>query len=233
MISNEIEFNVISGSKDIRSELMTPGAPNAVMMQKLLEKSITAAIGVDRLGLYGGARFARIGDPMGFREARADPNYDVRHGRLRGDQSFHQPAVTLATHKDRLVGYAHAAGNVSGSNAAVRFLKHHGHARNYTWFREIAVDPEYQHQGIGAGLGALTLMSVDPDLRNPVSAHVITEAPAVNAFFDSLPDELKVVRDEEAGPDLGEGMEPLRVRPIVIPDSRMLFVRLNAIASGQ
>lgn len=112
-------------------------------------------------------------NPVSFANSRINPMEGVYSGRLHPDQSFSKPIATFAFKGEDLVGYAYSANNVSG-NITQQAIKRLRGNKNYVWFREIAVHPDYRRMGIARTLGYLSLQERKP--KQPVTAYVWEEA---------------------------------------------------------
>lgn len=114
-----------------------------------------------------------------YRERRRCPN---TLNRFTGNY-YLRPRVAVAyvdndTRYPEAVGYAWAMDNISGTRKPTRALKTALHIARIkpAWFtfRDIAVDPEYQGNGVASTLALLLLETARPG--QPVSAFVHTEA---------------------------------------------------------
>jgi GNAT superfamily N-acetyltransferase len=112
-------------------------------------------------------------NPVEFANSRINPMQAVYSGKLRPDQSFSKPIATFAYEDEKMVGYAYSANNVSG-NITQQAIKRMRGNKNYVWFREIAVHPDYRRQGIARTLGYLSLQ--ERKTKQPVTAYVWEEA---------------------------------------------------------
>lgn len=127
-------------------------------------------------------------DPERYYLGHLDPNIEVNR-RKRGDQSYRDPVVAVAMEGIRIVGFGYAADNVSWKIRGMLNLpekkglfdltfidrleekrKYHGTHRRYLAIGELAVHPDYQHQGLGTKIVRKLLEQADED--QPVSAYV-------------------------------------------------------------
>ncbi len=160
--------------------------------------------------MLGNGTFAR------YVESRIDPNSEVGKT-FNDDQSYWAPRVAIAFRRDdpnqKPIGYAYAAGNVSGSRKIVRAAKHIMPSKNYLWMREIAVDPDHQRRGIAKELGRTLLRDAMP--FRAVSTYIWPgETPGLQHALETL---RFVPQDEQYVEVFGEGSYRIRQVRMVAP----------------
>ncbi len=129
-------------------------------------------------------------DPILFYNSHVDPNSEVGH-RYNANQSYTSARVAVATStsESKPLGFAYTADNVSWSLRSKLHLppkalgidltfidrreeqrKLEGTEKRYLWYRETAVRPEYQRQGIAIQMGRALLQEADE--LQPVSTYI-------------------------------------------------------------
>jgi len=171
-------------------------------------------------------------DPATFREARLNPLVDVRAGRLREGQ-FAKPLVALAYRPDGMpIGYAYSADNTSGGSRLERILKMRTPpvvpvpkigGKRYVWFREIAIDPEFQHRGIAHALGYLSLEKRRP--KQPVTAYVWEETVGIMGLLRSVGFSPNPSQPEPAKP-FGETSRAAQMYRMAAPSALLVMSRI-------
>lgn len=130
-----------------------------------------------------------VGDRYDFRRVHQNLNILNDEGRV-NPQSFSRPLVAYATDwRDpddlRLIGISFSADAVSGATEEIRRKKAMLPNKRYRWIEKIAVDPEYQRQGIGSVLAMLSLRQAFP--LQPASAFTWPElSPDGSELMESI-----------------------------------------------
>ena len=107
--------------------------------------------------------------PEEYVATRRDPKTLVGNT-MNPNQTYSNPRVAVAMDADDMVGFAYVANNVSGASRIERTLKQLGAKKNYLWFRDIAVEPSHQREGMAKWLAMNLLMSAKT--FQPVTAYV-------------------------------------------------------------
>jgi GNAT superfamily N-acetyltransferase len=111
-------------------------------------------------------------DPTRFYLSHMDPAVEAGK-RFNPNQSYSQLRVAIAYDGADKVGFAYSAHNTSGATEQIRQAKRLSIAKNYLWFREIAVRPDLHRQGIARKMGLTLLEDAIP--FQPVAAYVWPE----------------------------------------------------------
>jgi GNAT superfamily N-acetyltransferase len=145
--------------------------------------------------------------PDRFGKEHRYPMKAVERGRLRAGQLIVRPRTFVAYDDERPVGYAYRAKNTSGGSGIERWGKMVLPGLNYAWMREVAVDPKYQHRGIGHILGYLAIEKVTPG--TPISAYVYQECVADVESAKNLGFKITgELPDSPEHPPFGPGSDP-------------------------
>lgn len=162
-------------------------------------------------------------EPEAYYQSHIDPNYNVG-GRYYANQDFFKPRVAVAVDKDRFVGFAYAANNVSGATKRERLIKRFTVAHNYLWLREFAVLPDYQNHGIARFFGRKLLKDANPS--QPVTAYPWPdEEPLAQGILERHG--FKATRDgEQEVLAFGEGSAPVRQVRMLAPTVRSVLKTL-------
>lgn len=105
-----------------------------------------------------------------FYNTHINPNMLVGNYGYNPNQEFSKARVAVAHDGENPFGFAYTAHNVSGDTELKRQVKKLSIVKNYLWFRDIAVLPGHQRQGIARELGRKLLS--DAISVQPVSAYI-------------------------------------------------------------
>jgi GNAT superfamily N-acetyltransferase len=143
-----------------------------------------------------------------FYKTHTNPNILVGNYGYNLNQEFTKARVAVAHDGERPFGFAYTAHNVSGDTELKRQVKKLSIVKNYLWFRDIAVLPGHQRQGIAEELGKKLLS--DAISFQPVSAYIWPEEVA------GIQDRLEKLGFSETGDELvdifGTGEEVVQRR---------------------
>lgn len=153
-----------------------------------------------------------------FYKSHIDPNSEVGK-RYNFNNLYTKPKVAIATEDNKPIGFAYSAHNVWGGGSpegpqndsfqakTIRQGKRLSVIKNYLWLREIAVQPEYQRQGVAKKLGQ-TLLKDAINLQ-PIAAYAWPDAD--NGFMQNKLEQLRFFATGEQQVNVfGEASEPVR-----------------------